>query len=187
MATSRQDESAVWTVLEALCLVFMLFGLVAQFIHRRTPDRVVQARMASGLRSLEMENRLRAGDPFNRSRFGDTTISPQAQEALARGRGVAEAFLAKIRADNLPAAYRMTSSAFRERVGQEDFEILICNHPELKQPGRCLVFANVRFPNGSGSQMLGSPAASATTTVNIAVTEGSHGEIDDLRIAERGK
>lgn len=188
MTTSDRLKSTLAVIFAAIylaCSVVALVCRIAQDVSPRKSDPVAEARaIESYLNWRKSSSSL--NDPFNRSPFDRSyTISPKTKEDLAGSRAAVEAFMNDTRANDLSAAYQRTSASFRERMGRDEFEALICDHPELKEPSRWTGWVNIKLPNGSASQMFGADKT-ATTKLNFTATNtGGRWEIDGLEITAK--
>jgi hypothetical protein len=159
-------------------------------LGKPTKQSDIQGAYADYLRQKEFDEQFQNpawpnGPKF--PKFPKPVISPEMKQAMDSSRPVFAAFLKEIQADNLSAAYRMTSESFRERMGQEDFEILICNHPQIKQTAESWLIAN---SNSFGGPITVQKTMSAPdgTEITITVRQTSQGwVVDDLSITAKGK
>lgn len=188
MTTSDRWKTTLTTILLTICIVLWGLGFAARVFRAVFPQKVDSAAQARAYESYLnwRESSSRLNDPFKRSPFDRSfTISPKVKADLAGTRVVINAFMGDIREDNLSAAYQRTSASFRKRMGQDDFETLICDHLELKEPSRWAGWANITYPNGSASQEIGADKT-ATTTLHFTMTNtGDRWEIDGLAIADK--
>ncbi|MFO0822264.1 MAG: hypothetical protein U0792_03965 [Gemmataceae bacterium] len=167
-------------MLSVLVKTVLFFGS----LNKPDTESNAQQAYANYLKHKEIEEHFQNPAWPNRPGFTKPVISPAMKQAMADTRPIFAAFLKEIQADNLSAAYCMASESFRERVGQEDFEILICNHPQIKQAPQTWLLGN-QSPGGSITVHMTMSAPDGTEIV-ISAKHTSHGwMIDDFSITKK--
>lgn len=198
MSTSNERASGskkAYRIAVVCLLVFVAIFRVVHHFNREAKEREFEERMVENGKFLDdrKENPMAwSSDHTNdlSSKNGHRPLPefPRAAiQALGSARILIESFLKEVRADNLKAAYGMTSASFKMRVGEADFEDMIGKHPGIKETDKCQVSGTVYYPNGSASMQVSSPKAAAKTVVEIKVKKEVAWEIDAFTVEDGSK